>query len=239
MNIGGRWFGVLLLALLGVVAGQTARAETPPPVLPLTLYFDFFYNDIKAAAVTEVFTPQANGDYTITSHAEAQGLAKLLYGDVSRASAGKIHPETGLQMRSYKEQRGRRPLQTAEFNRQAGVVNLQKGKETRAEVAPAMPLLDYLTALYRSYVLGRAVAGAAVVTNGWRLAEYEYKIGEAEPVETPLATMLAVPVSRDSPRGRRVFWLAPERGYIPIKIYVDDKGHIFETVLTGIGGGVK
>ena len=142
-------------------------------------------------------------------------------------------------MSRYEEQRGRRPLQVAEFDRESGVINLHKGEESRREAAPAAPLLDYLTALYRSYALGRPVAARAFVTNGWRLAEYEYRVGEAETVETPLGEIVAVPVSRDSPRGRRVFWLAPERGYIPVKIYVDDKGHIFETLLTSIGGEVK
>ena len=31
----------------------------------------------------------------------------------------------------------------------------------------------------------------------------------------------------------RIFWLAKKLNYLPVRIYVDDKGHIYESALVG------
>ncbi len=214
----------------------SARAEPQP----LTLYFDFFYGDIHAAKVKDTFSV-SNGEYVIESHAEAQGLAKLLYGDVIRKSVGKFinvddHEQNSagdLHMQRYDEKRGRLALQTAIV--EGEYLNLQKGKEMRQEDIPDEHLLDYLTALYRSYALQKPVAGTVALTEGWRLKVYEYSVGEEEEVETPYGNILAVPIVRDNESGKRIFWLASEMQYIPVKFYIETKkGHVFQTLLTGI-----
>lgn len=196
----------------------------------LTLYFDLSYNGIQVAEAKEVVS--ISGDtYRIESFAAAQGLAKMLYGDVRRESAGAADA-SGLRMTLYSTQRGDRPRQMARRDSD-GALHLSRGEESRTE-EPQPPLFDYLTALYNPYVTGVPPEGFASVTDGWRLREYEYIIAPMEEVETPAGTFQAVPVRRESPRGPRIFWLAPDRDYIPIKVYVDDKGHAFETILTGI-----
>ena len=214
---------------------SAAKAQEPAP---LTLHFDFFYNGIKAAEIVETFTPQ-NGEYIINSHAKATGLAKLLYGDVIRKSAGRIDSAAGLLPRRYEAKRGKRAQRVFTLDEEAGVLRLQKGEEKRQEPVPDAVLVDYLTALYRPYVLQKMTPGKAAVTDGWRLSFYEYEAGEAEKIQTPLGEITAAPLSRESPRGERIFWLAPEMGYIPVKVYINDKSHRFETIITGIGAEAK
>ena len=202
---------------------------------PLTLYFDFFYGDIKIAEIKEIFTPQADGSYIISSHAKARGVARLLHGDVTRKSIGRIDKILGLQTRQYEEQRGRRAKKTLTFDEAQGKIVLQKGAETRAEDITDEILVDYLTAFYRPYVMQTLTAYNALTTDGWRLKLYEYYAGDMEAVETSLGEIAAIPMIRDSSRGERIVWFAPQWDYIPIKIYVDDKGHVFETIITGVG----
>ena len=203
---------------------------------PVTLFFDLSYNGFKIAEVTETFTPLEDGGYIIKSHAVAVGLAKLLHGDVVRESRGRLNDESGLQTNYYREKRGSYVLQKAVFDEATGEWRLFKDKrgkkETRVE-KPASPIYDYLNAAYRGYTENRLFGGKITMTNGWRLKTYDYQIGETEKMTTVRGTLSVVPIIRESPRGKRIFWLAAEMDYLPIKSYVDDKGHVFETVLTG------
>ena len=222
-----------LRCLLAVCFFMTAAALAEVPAA-LTLRFDFFYNGIRAAEVTEVFV--VDGDnYRIESHAAAVGIAKLLYGDVVRKSTGRLDDNDGLQVRYYEEQRGRRMRTEAVVDAAAGVVRLQRGEEQRREMLPPETLTDYLTAIYRPYVLATIVAGKTALTDGWRLKVYDYMFGEEEMISTEVGDFVAVPLIRNTERGVRVVWFSAAAGYIPIKSRIEDKGHTFETVLTGIG----
>lgn len=225
---------LLRSAALFFCIAAAANASAAENSFSLTLHFDFFYNGIKAAEVTETFSANESGEYEIASNAKALGLAKILYGDVARKSVGRVDSQIGLQMRRYEEQRGSRPPQSAETNESANTIRLQRGEEMREEPAPDAPLTDYLTALYRHYILKQMTPGRAAATNGWRLRIYDYAAGETEEVQTAAGVFAAESLHRDSPRGRRTFWFAPSLDYLPIKIYIDDKGHVFETVLTKI-----
>ena len=210
-----------------------AAAESP---FSLTLDFVFFYNGVKAADVREVFSTDADGGYEIVSHAEATGLAKIFYGDIFRKSTGKIDRLDGLRMLQYEEKRGARDRTFAKVDAQSGVLHLQKGGEMRTEKLPDAPLADYLAALYRARILGGVPDGESAITNGWRIKIYEYEEGAPEIVKTTEGEVRAIPLIRESPRGRRVFWIAPSLDYLPVRSYINDKGHVFETVITKING---
>ena len=220
-----------LIALAVLAFATTAAAQEPKS---LTLHFDFFYNNIPAAKVVETFTIEEDGGYVINSHAKASGLAKLLYGDVIRKSRGRIDEVLGLLPLHFETKRGKRPKNTMVFDEDAGVLHLQRGEETRSEPVPEAPLVDYLTAIYRPYILQTLTPGMVAATDGWRIKTYEYIAGEMEKIKTPMGEFDAVPLIRESERGNRVFWLAPEMDYIPIKVHIDDKGHVFKSVLTAV-----
>ena len=198
----------------------------------VTLHFDFYYGSTHAANTTETLHYDNNKkNYEIQSIAKAIGLAKILYGDVISSSAGKIVPDVGLQMTAYHEKRGRREPQAVTY--QNGILSLQRGDEQRQEKTPP-PVFDPLSAAYRSYVLGYPVTGTLAVTNGWRLRDYVYEQGAEESVQTGLGELKAIPLIRKSPRGMRKIWLSPAYGYLPVRVYIDDKGHIFELIVKAI-----
>ena len=197
-----------------------------------TLRFDFLYNGIKVGNVTETFRVDSEGGYVLESHAAATGLAALLYGDVRRGSRGRLDPRAGFLPESYEEKRGPRPRQAAVFDRARGVIVLKRGEHERREEPLEGIVYDYLTALYLSHVLGAPAAGTISVTDGWRLKAYGYENAGTETVRTPAGEFEAARLSRTGGK-TRIFWLAKELDYLPVRVYVDDKGHIFESVLTG------
>lgn len=192
------------------------------------LKMDFYYGGTKIADTTETLT-FADGAYEIKSHAAAVGLAKLLHGDVTLESRGVLDDEQGLRMTAYYQKRGRRSEQRARLSAAGDVLQLQRGDEAREE-AVTLPVFDYLTAVYRSFAVGKPVGGTLAVTNGWRLRDYVYTVEGEETVETGMGDMKAVLLSRTSERGARKVWLAPALDYLPVRLYVNDKGHEFETI---------
>lgn len=198
----------------------------------VTLRYDFLYNGFKVGDVTEVFRADAGGGYVLESHAAATGLAALLHGDVRRGGGGRLDSALGFIPEFYEEKRGPRPRQRAEFDRGRGVVILHRGEDERREERLGGAVYDYLSAVYLSYILGRPAGGTLAVTDGWRLKSYVYEDLGVENVRTPAGEFSAVRMSRADGK-TRIFWLAEELDYLPVRIYVDDKGHIFESVLTG------
>ena len=197
-----------------------------------TLRFDFLYNGIKVGNVTETFRVDSEGGYVLESHAAATGLAALLYGDVWRSSRGRLDPRAGFAPDFYEEKRGPRPRQAAAFDRERGVISLERGADERREEPLEGVVYDYLNALYLSHVLGAPVAGTIAVTDGWRLKSYGYENAGVETLRTPAGEFEAARISRTDGK-TRIFWLAEELGFLPVRVYVDDKGHVFESVLTG------
>ena len=197
-----------------------------------TLRFDFLYNGTKVGDVTETFVVDESGGYVLESHAAATGLAAILYGDVFRRSSGHLDAEFGFVPERYEEKRGRRPRQAAEFDRSRSALVLSRGEDESREEKLQGVVYDYLNALYLSHVMGRPTAGTLSVTNGWRLQSYGYENAGEETLQTPLGDLETIRISRTDGK-TRIFWLAKELDYLPVRIYVDDKGHIFESALVG------
>ena len=217
-------FTVLLFASAQAFAADAV--ETPKAV---TLRMDFYYGGIHIADTTDVLTFSDDGAYYIKSHAAAIGLAKVLHGDVIIESSGLVNASIGLRMTAYYQKRGPRKEQRAALAVDDNVLYLQRGDEKR-DVEMAAPVLDYLTSVYRSYVRGKVQGGTLTVTNGWRVREYVYEVVGEEKVQTGMGELNTVLLRRESNRGERKVWLAPDLHYLPVRWYVDDKGHVFETV---------
>ena len=223
---------LLALALTFAADAQDAAESEGNGSFGATLRFDFLYNGVKVGDVTEIFHVDADGGYALNSHAKAVGLAAILYGDVRRSSRGRLDPEVGFIPDFYEEKRGPRPKQTAEFDRERGVIVLRRGDDDAREEPLEGVVYDYLNALYLSYVMGRPAAGTISVTDGWRLKEYGYEQSGTETLRTPAGEFETERISRTDGK-TRIFWLAKELDYLPVRIYVDDKGHIFESMLVG------
>ena len=224
---------LLLCAGAGGWAGWASAAEDAGTgEFGVTLRFDFLYNGIKAGDVTETFLVDAEGGYVLESHAKAVGLAALFYGDVRRRSSGRLDAEAGFVPERYEEKRGPRPRQSAEFDWERGAVVLKReGEGDKVEPLEGF-VYDYMNALYLSHVLGRPIGGTILVTDGWRLKAYGYENAGEEKLQTPAGEFETIKISRTDGK-TRIFWLAKKLNYLPVRIYVDDKGHIYESALVG------
>ena len=196
----------------------------------VTLRFDFYYGETKIADVTETLDLSEAGDtYTLRSYSAAVGLAKLLHGDVRIESQGLVDEAQGLLMTLYHEDR-KGKKRRARHDLDSGTLHLSEGEKARTEESTGA-VFDYLTAIYRSYFLQAATGGQLPVTNGWRFKDYDYVVTGEETVDTAMGSLNAVVLSRHSDRGDRKVWLAPSLGYLPVRLLVDEKGHVFHTII--------
>ncbi len=226
---------VLLFAAASLAGGASAQSaqsnsgENKSGALSLTVFYHFSINGVKAAQVADTLTINDNGEYRIDRTASAVGLAKILHGDVFNSSAGRVSGEDGLQMSVYHQKRGSHPPQSAAFD--GKILQLMRGEENKTATITA-PLYDYLTIIYSHYAAGRILTGNIRQTDGWRIRDYVYETGAAETLTTSLGELTAIPVSYRSSRGPRIFWLAPDMGFLPVRSIVEDKGITFETTIT-------
>ena len=95
----------------------------------------------------------------------------------------------------------------------------EKHKETTTE-----PVFDYLSILYQPYVEGQLLSGEFAVTNGSDLKQHTYEVAGKETLETGIGQIETVVIVRYSSRGARKIWFSPAHDYLPVRLYVDDKG---------------
>ena len=157
-------------------AAVLPQIDSFPSAAPLVVRYDLFFNGIFAAEVTETLSTDGAGAYRIESEARARGLAKILIGDILRKSEGLWEGES-LRPLLYEEIRGKKRHYRAVVDRARETIDLIRKTTGRAETAPlpAAPLNDYLTAAYRSYAAGRALADESALTDGRRIKTYRYR----------------------------------------------------------------
>lgn len=197
----------------------------------IVIQSEFFYNNLHAADVTETLR-LSKKQYSINSTAKAVGLAKLLYGDIVRQSEGIIDAKHGLMTTLYFENKKGKE-QRAEYDIQSKQLRLKKQDNTK-EITVEGQLYDYLTSIYQSHIMQKPSAGTLAITNGWRYKSYDFLIGKEETIETGLGAIKAIPITRESERGKRTVWVAPSQQFLVVRSYINDKGHVFETIVNSI-----
>ena len=202
-------------------AAVLPQIDSFPSAAPLVVRYDLFFNGIFAAEVTETLSTDGAGAYRIESEARARGLAKILIGDILRKSEGLWEGES-LRPLLYEEIRGKKRHYRAVVDRARETIDLIRKTTGRAETAPlpAAPLNDYLTAAYRSYAAGRALADESALTDGRRIKTYRYRAGSEESIDTVFGALRAVPVFRVGER-RVVVWLAPALRFLPARTEIE------------------
>ena len=195
---------------------------------------DFYFGDLKIADTTDTIrTNPAANTYEITSYSAAINLAKVLYGDVSLHSRGQLDAQHGWRMTHYAETRGSK--QRAASVHGDGTLTLTQNNETRNEPAQDLPVYDVLAALYRSYILQAPAFGKFRFTDGWRLRDYDYEDGGRETLSTPFGEVDTVVVVRHKSNGaRRRIWLAPQLGYLPVRVLIENENSTFRLITQSI-----
>ena len=202
----------------------------------LVARYHLHYNGFNVADITDKLFMDNDGRYHLRSHAKTKGLAAI-YGDIIRNSYGQALPDKGLVMEAYDQVSGRFTSEReGRIDLEGDRLLLRKGKKLRDKPLPD-PLFDFLSIVYQPYVSGRVEDGSIWLTDGWRLKEYHYEVGEAEWISTGLHEDLRViPVHlRVDDDSERTVWLAPSLGYLPARAIVNKSGRRIEVALVGLG----
>ena len=206
------WSWLLLSAAFAV------HAE-PPPRLEIT--FALTRNGSAMADVTERLE-YAKGNYKLTETWKGRGVYALL-GTARRVSEGTIADGT-LRPREFFDERSGRDTARAWFDWKAQILTMQYQGNKGSEPMPpnAQDRLSFFFAL--SLLPGRAESIQYSIADGKGLSRHEYKVVGRERLKTPVGEFDTVKVARKGDgRESAEFWLAAERGYVPVRLVVIEK----------------
>lgn len=221
-------------------ASPAARAtlEAPPVVLPprLDLAYKVFFGTRGFVVGDATYRFEHAGDrYTISTVAEARGLAALVvHGKGRIESRGRITPE-GLKPYEFAIERGNPDKrEEAFFDWDAGNVVLHDGAIAQLDA----PAFDPLTILWQPYFSPPSHDDQTFsLATTRRVAKYTLSLEGEETVAWPHGEVATERWHRRSDDGKSEawFWLAPSMHYIPVKMRVSrPAGGTLEVLLDAI-----
>lgn len=176
--------------------------------------------------------------FTVISESRTVGVAAFFYKlDIRRESKGLVL-RNGLRPLSFIEDRSRKPLRRATFDWDAMKITLGEGEETQTLELPANTFDQTSFAYAFAFDAPSDESVAVYLTDGRRLADYNYKLIGRESVKTPMGDLETLHYQKvrapDDKRGFEI-WLAVDHHHIPVKIrYVEKNGTIVDSTVTGI-----
>ena len=174
------------------------------------------------AEVTERLEYSA-GNYQLTETWKGKGFYALL-GSARRQSVGTI--ENGvLRPREFFDERSGRDTARAWFDWKAQTLTMQYKGNRGVEALPpnAQDRLSFLFAL--SLLPGsKSDSVSYAIADGKGLSRHTYRLVGPERIRTPVGEFDTVKVARQGDdKETAEVWLAPQYGYIPIRLLVVDK----------------
>ncbi|MEZ5450453.1 MAG: DUF3108 domain-containing protein [Thiolinea sp.] len=177
----------------------------------------------------------AGNRYTYLKQTKANGLAALLSGDtLTERSAGQkrgaqLLPQTYLQHHKNRRKDRRDQFQ---FNTPTQVTGNFEGTAYQLNVPNGT--LD--PALLELRIMDDLAANRPLVyqvTEKGKLKQYRFQRQGQETLKLPAGTYACekIHMVRDEGKRSTTLWLAPELGYVPVKIRHDEKGDVIETQL--------
>jgi hypothetical protein len=220
-------------------AAPTTLAVTPDPpeapaaplavrVLPrkgrITYTLNYYMSGSPMQAGRTVQTWEVEGNqYRFDSRSETVGIARLTrFGPRVFMSTGEITPQ-GLQPREFTSHvttSGNVDASGARFDWQGK--QLRYGRPIDLKSAALTPgTQDFLSFMYQLSLA--PISGGRIqlaMTNGVRFDLLEFDVRAEEPLETPLGTLRAIPVTqvRKGNVESMEVWLAVEYNYLPVRL---------------------
>lgn len=224
-----------------VPASPPAEAETAQApalaarVLPprLELRFDVRYG--LASGTQSLLWVNEGERYTLSSVAEASGLAGVFYrGRFVQVSRGRLTAQ-GLQPEEFWDQRGDK-RSSARFDAQQ--LTLLPARGAPRHFSYSTPPQDALS-LFFQLALDVPASGGQLgytVFNGKKLREYRYASRGEVVLETALGPLRTLHLERaGGADGRFEVWLAIDRHYLPVRLLrQDDEGNTIELQIQNI-----
>jgi len=225
-----KWYSLICLALLG------ANAAYGMPPQRIELSFEIRFGAMKLG-VGEERLEHDGKRYQVYSDTIPKGLAALFIDDIRRESKGSI-TDSGLRPTSFIERGRRDGIRAAEFDWTNNKLRLIEGESNHTVELPA-GTIDQVSLPY-AFAFAGDVGGDFIihVTDGRRLAEYQYRILGRERIETALGELETIHIEKVRDAGSKrsfEFWLSVEHYYLPVQMrFSDKKGRKFDSVVTAI-----
>ena len=175
-----------------------------------------------------------DGSYKLQAMSRTSGLAGLFRPiRIEQESRGQLAPWGLSPMQFVTRRNGEATADAAEFDPAAGTVRLGRDGSV---VEVAQGTQDLLSLFYQlAYIRGLADGSALGVVTGRKYERYAIDALGEETLTTPAGEFRTLHLRALTDTTTEI-WLAPEKGYLPVKIrFTDRKGDTFEQIVTELG----
>jgi hypothetical protein len=178
--------------------------------------------------------------YTLTSVAEATGLAGVFYrGKLVQISRGRITPR-GLQPEEFWDQRGNK-RSSGRFDAAKHMLTLDPSAGPPRHFSYPDDVQDVLSLFFQFALTAPPSHERQTYTvfNGKKLRDYTYEVRGEETLETALGKVRTLHIARlTDADGRFEVWLDIDRYYLPVRVLRSEKSSAdVELVIRSIGVG--
>jgi hypothetical protein len=221
------------LWLVGSLALCTTAAAQGALPAHVEIQYELKRNGSVMAEVVERLE-HANGSYQLTETWRGKGGYALL-GKAKRTSTGMLEAD-GPRPTEYMDERSGRDTQRVSFDWKANTITRRYKGNTSTEPVPrnTQDRLSFLLAL--AFASRSSEPFSFHVADGRGMSHHTYSAAGRERIATPAGEFEALKVTRRNGEGdSSEFWLAAERGYLPVRIVVVEKdGTRYEHLATRI-----
>jgi hypothetical protein len=220
------------LLLAAMAATQVAAQSAPQAV---TADYNVYMNGAQVAVMKESFEAREQS-YRIVSESVPIGIAALLQRPATATSLGQLTAE-GLRPERFEGRRPNGQPVKAEFDwRGAQLTYTHEGKSETVPLEQGTQ--DRLSVMYQFmfYTYHKRDRIDVAMTDGRRLAHYQYSVTPNVEIDTPLGKLATIHLVKksDDASGTEV-WLAPQHHFLPVKMLIrENNGTRYEQVVTRI-----
>lgn len=200
-----------------------AEAAVPPP-RHVEIDFRVSYKGSDAGEERHRYQVRDDGNYSLSSVAEATGLLGMFLSELRQQSEGRV-TEQGLRPNVFVYQYGNNAdrLQKAVFDWQKNRLWLQSGRRVQV-VDLQQEAQDLLSFMYQFMFSPPLQQMSLSITNGKRLKVYDYGFEGEETLATPMGELRCIHILRQSADEEKTeLWLAADYHYLPVRIRMSDK----------------
>lgn len=219
-----------LLATMLLLVSSTLSAAPKQ----LTLKYDLLQQGITIGTIKDQLRVTGNR-YQIASLAEGKGIYKLM-GERTLSSQGQV-VGNALRPTRFEFRQSKHPDKAliSEFDWAKKVLNMQIKDEQATDTLPK-GTQDLLSVMYCwMWQPPKAKQINFSVANGKKLAPHSFVVTEDNtPLETAAGTFNVIKLTDTD--GEKTLYLAKDKGYLPVKLVVQDDGKRMEQVITSITG---
>lgn len=242
--------GFVLVGLLGTPAPITAAG------LPdrLELNYQLHYGDLLAGLTVKTLTRQPDGSYRHRTHTRPAGLAKLFTSSEwieegsFRLTAGRVQ---ALNFLKYRE--GGKPRRhSVGFDALKKLARYGDGREQPLPAGAHDEGSVWFELMLNPPPLDKSTRALAI-NNGKKFIQYRYRALGLEPLDTPLGRLQTLKIQRlveretgcgdaksapkdCKPETDLTLWLAAQRGHVPVKVLMHERGQGASLTLHSLTG---